>query len=155
MKVLLIGVASWNCDMLDGGDLAAWAKEMLLEWDENDPVSDKETDRNEAVFQIQLNRNPFIDHPEYQGLIWENNVGIGERDPAGIMVRISCHTLYADWKDNVIQHITITNILGQQVYSFNTDQSRIEKELNLNTGLYIVKIFGYSDYFTSKIFISK
>ena len=31
----------------------------------------KEIDRNNAVYNIQNNRNPFIDHPEYVGYIWE------------------------------------------------------------------------------------
>lgn len=43
---------------------------MLLEWNRLDPVDKIETTRNEAVFQIQGNRNPFIDHPEYAEAIW-------------------------------------------------------------------------------------
>ena len=48
-----------------------WAIAMLLNWSDNDPVSQKEIDRNEVVYGIQGNRNPFIDHPEYAHLIWE------------------------------------------------------------------------------------
>jgi len=62
-------VATWNSDMLSGNDLAPWAKEMLLEWDSSDPVSQKEIDRNNSVYLIQNNRNPFIDHPEFTGQI--------------------------------------------------------------------------------------
>ncbi len=47
-----------------------WMVAMLLDWHNNDPVSQKEIDRNETIFGIQANRNPFIDHPEYAGLIW-------------------------------------------------------------------------------------
>ena len=46
------------------------AIEMLLRWHAADPVDGVETARNEAVFQIQGNRNPFIDHPEYAAAIW-------------------------------------------------------------------------------------
>ena len=35
-----------------------------------DPVSEKEIKRNEAVYKIQNNRNPFIDHPEAVDKIW-------------------------------------------------------------------------------------
>ena len=49
-----------------------WAIDMLMDWHQNDPVSDKEIDRNNAVFDIQNNRNPFIDHPEYVNEIWGN-----------------------------------------------------------------------------------
>ena len=47
-----------------GGDLKPWAKTLLLQWAAMDPVSQKEIDRNNAVWQIQHNRNPFIDYPE-------------------------------------------------------------------------------------------
>ena len=48
-----------------------WAMAMLLDWNDNDPVSAKEIARNEAVYGIQKNRNPFIDHPEYARRIWD------------------------------------------------------------------------------------
>lgn len=35
--------------------------DILLEWDQEDPVSDYEIQRNETIYQIQGNRNPFID----------------------------------------------------------------------------------------------
>ncbi len=38
-----------------------------------DPVSQKEIDRNEAIYLIQENRNPFIDHPEYASQIWSES----------------------------------------------------------------------------------
>ena len=47
-----------------GGDLKPWAKQLLLQWAALDPVSQKEIDRNNAVYQLQHNRNPFIDYPE-------------------------------------------------------------------------------------------
>ena len=50
--------------------LSDWQLEMLLKWAKNDPVSDKETNRNNAVWEIQENRNPFIDYPELERFIW-------------------------------------------------------------------------------------
>ena len=50
--------------------LQNWAKDMLLEWSRQDPVSQKEIDRNEAVYSIQGNRNPFVDDPELAEYIW-------------------------------------------------------------------------------------
>lgn len=47
-----------------------WAVEMLLRWAKEDPVSDKETARNNAVYRIQENRNPFIDFPGLEQYIW-------------------------------------------------------------------------------------
>ena len=50
--------------------LQTWQLNMLMEWAKNDPVSEKETARNEAVYAIQKNRNPFIDYPGLQEYIW-------------------------------------------------------------------------------------
>ena len=59
-----------NNDMVNGADLKDWAVEMLLDWHEADPVSQKELNRNNAIYNIQNNRNPFIDHPEWANCIW-------------------------------------------------------------------------------------
>ena len=48
----------------------AESKDMLLRWNEEDPVSDQERARNEAIFEIQGNRNPFIDNEDYASMIW-------------------------------------------------------------------------------------
>lgn len=53
--------------------LRPWAIEMLKNWHIIDPVSQKEIDRNDAIYRIQQNRNPFIDHPELVSLIWGND----------------------------------------------------------------------------------
>lgn len=47
-----------------------WYVNMLIQWSSEDPVSAKEIARNDSVFKIQNNRNPFIDHPEYVMEIW-------------------------------------------------------------------------------------
>ena len=65
-------------DMVDGADLKEWAVHMLLDWHESDPVSQKETDRNDAVYDIQGNRNPLIDFPAWVECIWgECNLTVG------------------------------------------------------------------------------
>ena len=43
---------------------------VMLEWNELDPVDKWEANRNEEVYKVQGNRNPFIDHPELAELIW-------------------------------------------------------------------------------------
>jgi len=58
---------------IDGSTYPAfqtWQLNMLMEWAKNDPVSEKETARNNAVYAIQNNRNPFIDYPGLQEYIW-------------------------------------------------------------------------------------
>lgn len=52
-----------------------WLVDLLLQWHANDPVSQKEIDRNNAVHAIQGNRNPFIDVPNFVNLIWGDETG--------------------------------------------------------------------------------
>ena len=47
-----------------------WARELLLRWHAADPVSVKERLRQEAIYAVQGNRNPFIDYPDLVSYIW-------------------------------------------------------------------------------------
>ncbi|MGP9801736.1 endonuclease [Rheinheimera sp. NSM] len=50
----------------------SWLLQLLKQWHQQDPVSQKERDRNDAAYQYQGNRNPFIDHPQFVSAIWGN-----------------------------------------------------------------------------------
>lgn len=39
--------------------------ELMVKWNKLDPVDEHEKKRNDTIEQIQGNRNPFVDHPEY------------------------------------------------------------------------------------------
>lgn len=68
-------VTTWQVRNGTYPSLQQWAIDLLLEWHRGDPVSEKEQLRNEAVYGIQHNRNPFIDYPELAELIWGNRMG--------------------------------------------------------------------------------
>lgn len=55
--------------------LNQYARELLMDWHRDDPVSEKERNRNDAVFSIQGNRNPFVDDPNLAEYIWGNRMG--------------------------------------------------------------------------------
>ncbi|MCM1291341.1 MAG: endonuclease [Prevotella sp.] len=66
--------------MFDGSSYPSfrpWAWELLLEWSRLDPVDTKEINRNEAIYEIQGNRNPFIDCPDLAEYIWGNKQNEG------------------------------------------------------------------------------
>ena len=50
--------------------LAKWALDMFIRWADKDPVSKKEVDRNNAVYKLQLNRNPYVDYPGLEQYVW-------------------------------------------------------------------------------------
>ena len=72
-------IATWpsydpnGAAVLDGSSYPAfktWYINMLIAWNNQDPVSAKELARNDSVYKIQNNRNPYIDHPEYVEAVW-------------------------------------------------------------------------------------
>jgi endonuclease I len=71
-------IAGWRTNstadnVLNGTSYPAfddWHIKLLYKWHVQDPVSDKEKKRNDSVFVIQGNRNPFIDRPEWVYQIW-------------------------------------------------------------------------------------
>jgi len=43
----------------------------LLDWHADDPVSKEERERNEEIYRVQGNRNPFVDRPEFAEKIYK------------------------------------------------------------------------------------
>ena len=54
--------------------LKPWAVKLLLKWHKQDPVSEKEVNRNNAVSKIQGNRNPYIDYPQLADYVWGDSI---------------------------------------------------------------------------------
>lgn len=67
----------------DWRSLNQWSIDLLLKWAREDPVSEKEQNRNDAIERYQNNRNPFVDNPDLMEYIWGNKVGtaFGEDGP--------------------------------------------------------------------------
>ncbi len=78
---------------------------LLLKWHRNDPVSEKEINRNDAVYSVQHNRNPFVDHPELAEYIWGKYMG-------------------AEWHDD--------GILPEEEINFKLNPNPVKTELSVN-----------------------
>jgi endonuclease I len=52
-----------------------WEQKVLITWHRQDPVSEKEIKRADAVSNFQHNRNPFIDYPYLAEYIWGDMAG--------------------------------------------------------------------------------
>ena len=55
--------------------LTKYGVALLMKWHRQDPVSQKEIDRNNGIQQTQGNRNPFIDYPYLAEFIWGEKAG--------------------------------------------------------------------------------
>jgi len=158
-------VASWSSDQLDGTQypaLSKWSITMFLKWNEEDPVSDKERNRNEAVYGIQHNRNPFIDHPELAEYIWGDKKGTPWSLTSGINeLSIKFSTYPNPVKD--ILHIEtdepnltyrILNLNGQTVLNGDLIAQQIYIS-NLNNGMYLLQLSNGNTTSLQKIIINK
>jgi endonuclease I len=130
---------SWSSPMMQNGDFKPWVQTMLLQWHEEDPVSQKEIDRNNRIFiSLQFNRNPFIDQPQWAHSIWGPTASIenSSMEPARV------------WMDEGRLYIMRTSSVGRgtiSVYGSNgvlvaqepitSDQKTLE--MDLVPGLYV------------------
>ena len=114
-----------NWAMANGADLKQWTAAMLLEWHHLDPVSQKETNRNNAVFALQNNRNPFIDHPEFADCIWGNSscgaVAIApaiKQSKLKIYPNPAVEQVIIEWPEEQAgkASLVLLNIQGQQLF---------------------------------------
>lgn len=74
----------------------AQSYDMLLRWNRMDPVDDFERQRNDRSYEIQGNRNPYIDHPEAVDMIWGNNRTLAQEQAKDYEVVI---VMYLDNKE--------------------------------------------------------
>ena len=66
-------ILNWSGGLMTGNTYqpySQWFFDMLLRWSKQDPVDDRETARNNAVWEVQKNRNPFVDFPGVEDYIW-------------------------------------------------------------------------------------
>ena len=138
-------------DVLTGNtypSLTSWFYNLMLAWHREDPVSKKETDRNEAVYKHQNNRNPFIDYPELAEHIWGNKKSEAfyfepiEVDLDGLQMpkydvivtdsRISISNLNGE-------QIALFDLSGRMLYSTETTTSTYEFNVE-RRGIYILRI---------------
>ncbi|MGB0896692.1 MAG: endonuclease [Flavobacteriaceae bacterium] len=99
---------------------------IFLEWNEEDPVSQYEINRNNILEGIQGNRNPFIDNPYLATMIWN---GPSAQDNWNILAtdyieELSAIKLYPTVTSDVVfinnasqtpYNYSIVNSLGQQL----------------------------------------
>jgi len=66
------GSAIYSGDKNKNFGLTDYAVKLFMKWNEIDPPDEWEIGLNNRLYEIQGNKNPFIDHPEYVNTIWGN-----------------------------------------------------------------------------------
>jgi endonuclease I len=138
--------------MTTGSQLKTWALALLKYWNSLDPVSQKEIDRNNAVNAIQRNRNPFIDHPEYAGMIWGIGMGVKEYGTSDRTVRIFPNPAH-DYcqiftgRYDPPESISLISVTGIPVsVSVKQEERGLLLDIkDLATGIYFVTLCGPAD----------
>ena len=128
-----------------------------------DPVSQKEIDRNNAVYQLQHNRNPFIDYPELAEMIFGNNTDIAFHTAIPAYFDKNVWHLYpnpatsniqiqSSYNQQDIKTIEIADIAGKVILhkTINDDHALLDVS-SLSRGIYLLTIISEQDIHTYKI----
>ena len=133
----------------------------LIQWHIDDPVDDFERNRNEIIFGFQQNRNPFIDHPNLVNYIWGDNIGEVWNESLDLTTdKINNMMIFPNPSSGIInfninlinKKIEIFSLSGVKVFHQNISNIN-SLDLNLDSGIYILKIYDESIIFNSKVVI--
>ncbi|MBR4388150.1 MAG: endonuclease [Prevotella sp.] len=129
---------SWSGGMFQSGAYPAfqdWALQMLLRWSQEDPVSQKEIDRNNAVYQVQGNRNPYVDFPGLEQLVWGDKTDVAfysNNYTSGTVELVATPTIYPTSGTYIgEQTVTITCSTGGAIIHYTTDGTTPTAESNV------------------------
>ena len=155
-------VSNWDYDMFNGTSnqaLTNQAVSLLLTWHNQDPVNDREIDRNAAVYDRQNNRNPFIDHPEYAMQIWGSLLdteSISALQSTAIYPNPSNDHLINIATEVIVDNIQLINISGQIIKEITNPQfqNKIYSIEDLPSGFYFIRISNHEGEVTKKVLIN-
>ena len=106
-----------------------WTLNLLLRWADEDPVSQKEIDRNNAVYNIQGNRNPYVDYPGLEEYVWGDKQDLTfsyEDEPTGISIVVPAKEI------SVVDVYTIAGI------KVRSGVNKAKATEGLDKGIYII-----------------
>jgi len=147
--------------MTTGAEINSWAIAVLKTWNDLDPVSQKEVNRNNIVYTIQHNRNPFIDHPEWIDSVWTMPTAIYEEsltdkfiilpNPSSGFFSINCSQQTHTPITILIYSTEGKEMLKKQI---NTTDQTVKSNLDLSDfkkGIYFIKIISINNVMRQKI----
>ncbi len=135
----------------------SWVINMLMEWHENDPVSQKEIIRNNAVYQIQGNRNPFVDHPDFVEKIWGDTTvaatNISHDFEISVFPVPASEHFYFSAQEKIWE-LQIISLNGQIIMQEKPHSMKKQIDISqLESGIYIIRLYGNRNIFSEKLLV--
>ncbi|MEI6752491.1 MAG: endonuclease [Paludibacter sp.] len=159
-------VSGWVSDQLAGNQypaLTSWSVALFLKWNSQDPVSQKELNRNETIYGLQHNRNPFIDHPQLAEYIWGSHKGepwslSAGIDPLKIEFTLSPNPVRDNItvkSDEINLHYSIYNINGHTLIENQLITTQTIPVNQLENGIYLIQLKSGDRKTIQKFVVSK
>jgi endonuclease I len=147
--------------MFDGSTnkaLASTFLNILYQWHLLDPVSTKEIAQNNAIYNFQSNRNPYIDNPLWIATVWGENLDIQEinLNIVNVYPNPTNQNFITIQSENIPQNIQLFNINGQLIQEINQPKF-LDNRFILNDiaqGFYFLKLDFQNQMITKKIIIN-
>jgi endonuclease I len=136
----LPNLTSWSCPMMANGEFLPWAEAMLIDWHLQDPVSPKEVARNNAVYAIQGNRNPYIDNPQWVEAIWGPTASVSDNVRTTERNWWSADILYLRSKSTGTATIVVRDVAGRTLQQIAVGPDATEVPLPLGEGAYLITV---------------
>lgn len=147
--------------MFDGTNSNAFSTtffNILYQWHIQDPVSSKEIAQNNAIFNFQGNRNPYIDNPQWIANVWASNLGINEMtyNIVSIYPNPANQNFITIQSENTPQNIQLINLNGQLVQEINQPNFENNNFVinNIAQGFYILKLDFQDQIVINKIIVN-
>lgn len=147
----------------------SWILKLCVKWHKIDPPSDFERNRNDSVFAIQNNRNPYIDYPNWVEKVFGIDGNSGACVASAIRNNKSIEfSLYPNPVSDDVVHlntgtpitedaiIEVTDILGRKLITqkINNSSATDINVSNLVKGIYLLNLF-YKDTNNVSTFIKE
>lgn len=134
--------------------------DILYKWHTDDPVSAKEIAiNNDIYYNHQSNRNPYIDHPEYVGIIWNSflsSPSLELENKISIYPNPAVNNEATITSEIELKSIVIFNINGQVIREIK-NPSKVDNSYkinNLSSGFYLVQLTAENAVITKKLIVN-
>ncbi len=150
---------STSSNVLDGNKypgLKSWILQICVNWSKMDPPSSFEMKRNDSVYAIQGNRNPYIDHPEWVEKIFGPNGISASCTATAVKTKSNAHfQLYPNPAQNILTIIfdnsisdddaifEVLDVSGRKIMSQKIDPGRMQQSIDVSSyanGTYFIDL---------------